>query len=114
MRARSVVFSIFEVGVLLLAGALPACAKTPPEAKSAPAASSGENAPSKSSGSREGVSDGFDKEAPPGVDLGRLDDFQKKVFFRVVNAEPAICGAAQSLIQSAKKDPHCRRSFNAV
>ena len=118
MRARSVVFSILEVCVLLLAGTVPACAKTPPEAKSAPAASSGESAPSNSGskpgGGREGVSDGVDKEPPPGIELGRLDDFQKKVFFRIVNGEAAICGAAQSLIQSAKKDSHCRRSYNAV
>jgi protein-disulfide isomerase len=111
MRAASVVISVFEIGVLLIAGTLPACAKTPPEARSAPAAST-EGAPPAKSGA--GAADGFDKDPPPGVDLGRLDDFQKKVFFRIVNAEPAICGSAQSLIQSAKKDPHCRRSLSAV
>jgi len=113
MRAPSVVISVFEVGVLLMAGAAPACAKTPPEARSASAsapAASSEGPPSKSGGGPDGV----DKEPPPGIDLGRLDDFQKKVFFRIVNGESAICGSAQSLIQSAKKDPHCRRSFSAV
>ena len=57
---------------------------------------------------------GQDTTPPPGLDISRLDDFQKKVFFRVVNTEPSICGQAQSLLQSAKKDPNCRRSFNAV
>jgi protein-disulfide isomerase len=49
---------------------------------------------------------------PPGVDLSKLDDFSKKVFFRIANSEPSICGQAQSLIVSAKKD--CGRSLNAL
>ena len=108
MRAATVVISVFEAGLLLSVCALPACAKTPPEAKSAPAAP--EAAPS-GGGSAAG---GQDNTPPPGLDISRLDDFQKKVFFRVVNTEPSICGQAQSLLQSAKKDPNCRRSFNAV
>lgn len=90
--------------------ALPACAKTPSEAKSAPAAT-----PATPEGSPPGGSaPGQDTTPPPGLDISRLDDFQKRVFFRVVNTEPAICGQAQSLLQSAKKDPNCRRSYNAV
>src|SRR6185295_1487370 len=106
MRMPSVVISLFEAGLLLSIGAVTACAKTPPEARSAPAAS-GEAAP-------KGGGGGNDLEAPPGIDLSRLDSFQRKVFFRIVNGEAAVCGKAQSLIQSAKKDPHCRRSYNAV
>jgi protein-disulfide isomerase len=112
MRSPSVVISVCEVGLLLLASAVPACAKTPPEVRAAPAASP-EAAPA-GSGPGAGAGGGIDTQPPPGVDLARLDDFQKKVFFRIVNAEPAICGQARSLIQSAKKDPNCRRSFNAV
>ena len=107
MRAATVVISVFEAGLLLGACALPACAKTPPEARSAPAASP-EAAPASPGGA------GQDTQPPPGLDVSRLDDFQKKVFFRIVNAEPSICGQAQSLLQSAKKDSSCRRSYNAV
>jgi protein-disulfide isomerase len=111
MRAATVLISVFEAGLLVSVCALPACAKTPPEAKSAPAATP-PAAPSPSgAGSAAG---GQDTTPPPGLDISRLDDFQKKVFFRIVNAEPSICGQAQSLLQSAKKDPNCRRSFNAV
>ena len=84
--------------------ALPACAKTPPEAQSAPAATP-EAAPAG------GGAAGQDTTPPPGLDISRLDEFQKKVFFRIVNSEPSICGQAQSLLQSAKKDPNCRRSL---
>ncbi|HVZ70800.1 MAG TPA: thioredoxin domain-containing protein [Polyangia bacterium] len=82
---------------------MPACAKTPPAAQSAPAAAAEGAAPAAA---------GTDTALPPGLDVSKLDDFQKKVFFRIVNAEPSICGQAQSLIASAKKD--CRRSFNAM
>ena len=107
MRAATVVISVFEAGLLLSVCALPACAKTPPEAKSAPAA------PPSPAGAGSAPA-GQDNTPPPGLDISRLDDFQKKVFFRVVNTEPSICGQAQSLLQSAKKDPNCRRSYNAV
>ncbi len=108
MRAATVVISVFEAGLMLGICALPACAKTQPEGQAhaapalAPAATPPAGAP------------GQDNQPPPGLDISRLDDFQKKVFFRIVNAEPSICGQAQSLLQSAKKDPNCRRSWNAV
>jgi protein-disulfide isomerase len=99
--------------LLLWAAAPPACAKSPPEAHSAPAASH-EAAPSGAGAPAGGGGGAQDTQPPPGVDVSKLDDFQKKVFFRIVNSEPAICGQAQSLLQSAKKDPSCRRSLNAV
>jgi protein-disulfide isomerase len=108
MRAATVVISVFEAGLMLGVCALPACAKTQPEGQAhaaaalTPAATPPAGAP------------GQDNQPPPGLDISRLDDFQKKVFFRIVNAEPSICGQAQSLLQSAKKDPNCRRSWNAV
>jgi hypothetical protein len=55
-----------------------------------------------------------DTTAPPGIDLGKLDDFERKVFFRVVNRESSACGKGHSLIYSAKKDNTCRASFYAV
>jgi protein-disulfide isomerase len=108
MRARSVVITLFEAGLLLALGAVSACAKTPPEARSAPAASAEGPAKPGTGGASN------DLEVPPGIDISKLDSFQRKVFFRIVNGEAAMCGKAQSLIQSAKKDPHCRRSYNAV
>lgn len=56
----------------------------------------------------------LDTAAPPGVDLSKLDDYARKVFFRVVNREPSSCGKGHSLIYSVKHDPGCRRSLYAV
>jgi thiol-disulfide isomerase/thioredoxin len=55
-----------------------------------------------------------DSSPPPGVDLGKLDEFERKVFFRVVNREASACGSGHSLLYSAKHDPSCRASFYAV
>jgi protein-disulfide isomerase len=94
-----------RAGAVLAMLAAPACAKTPPEANSAPAAEAPGAATPLAATSA-------DTTLPPGIDASKLDDFQKKVFFRIINSEPSICGQAQSLIASAKKD--CRRSFNAI
>ena len=109
MRSAKVVVSVLEVAALMLVGSLSACAKTQPEAHAAPAASQAPAASSESpaptpSGAGAPAAGAPDNQPPPGVDLSKLDDFQKKVFFRIVNTEPSICGQAQSLIQSAKKD----------
>ncbi len=83
----------------------PACAKSPPEAQSAPAAA----------GQAVAAAGAQDTTPPPGIDVSKLDDFQKKVFFRIVNSESSVCGQAQSLIASAKsRTPDCRRSWFAV
>jgi protein-disulfide isomerase len=84
-----------------------ACSKRAPDALEAPAAAAERQAATP-------VAEGPDMVPPPGVDISKLDDFQKKVFFRIVNTESSMCGQAQSLIQSAKKDASCRRSLNAV
>jgi protein-disulfide isomerase len=55
-----------------------------------------------------------DSTPPPGIDIGSLDEFERKVFFRVVNREPSACGKAQSLLASVKTDPSCRKSYYAV
>jgi protein-disulfide isomerase len=94
--------------LVLAACALPlgACKKTPPEVQSAPANPTAqprpENAPS------------GDTTPPPGVDMSQLDEFERKVFFRIVNKEPSACGKAHSLLQSVKTDPACRKSVYAV
>jgi protein-disulfide isomerase len=55
-----------------------------------------------------------DNSPPPGIDLSPLDEFERKVFFRVVNKEPSPCGKAHSLLHSIKNDPSCRKSYYAV
>jgi protein-disulfide isomerase len=89
---------------ILLAVAMGACSKNTPEtAQAAPPptpAASGE-APA-------------DNTPPPGIDLSPLDEFERKVFFRVVNKEPSPCGKAHSLLHSIKNDPSCRKSYYAV
>jgi len=102
MRTAPLVWSPVRALVVVALLSSPACAKTPPEAQSAPAAS----------GATPAAATAQDQALPPGIDASKLDDFQKKVFFRIINSEPSICGQAQSLIASAKKD--CRRSFNAI
>ena len=94
--------TLAAVGLQML---LAACSKHPPEALETPAAAA---EPPAGGGAPQ------DTVPPPGVDIAKFDDLQKKVFFRIVNSEPSICGQAQSLIQSAKKDASCRRSLNGV
>ena len=90
------------IGCLGLFGG-PACAKTPAEA------------PSGRGLGRQDRRDGSDNTPPPGVDISKLDDFGKKVFFRIGNSEPSVCGQAQSLLASAKaKQGGCARSVNAL
>jgi thiol-disulfide isomerase/thioredoxin len=55
-----------------------------------------------------------DRTPPPGLDISKLDDFERKVFFRIVNHEGSACGRGHSLLHSAKHDPACRASFYAV
>jgi protein-disulfide isomerase len=85
-------------GALLVCVSAPACAKAPAEVRPS------EPTP---------VAAGADETAlPPGVDLSKLDDFGRKVFFRIANSEASVCGQAESLLVSAKKD--CGRSLNAL
>jgi protein-disulfide isomerase len=55
-----------------------------------------------------------DTSPPPGVDLSKLDEYERKIFFRVVNREPSSCGKGHSLLYSVKNDPGCKRSVYAV
>ena len=88
------------VGALVVCISAPACAKAPAQPGPAANATSAPKA------------DGEETTLPPGVDLSKLDDFSKKVFFRIANSESSVCGQAESLIASAKKD--CGRSVNAL
>lgn len=55
-----------------------------------------------------------DTTAPSGVDLSKLDEFERKVFFRVANKESSVCGKAHSLMFSAKNDGSCRKARYAL
>ena len=64
--------------------------------------------------SRAPTATGEDATPPTGIDIANLDDFERKVFFRIVNHEASACGRGHSLLYSAKHDPSCRASFYAV
>jgi protein-disulfide isomerase len=109
MRPAKTLSLLTGAVALVAAVGFRACAKAPPPESSASAAQAPAPQPAAGGGAAQ------DTTPPPGVDISKLDEFQKKVFFRIGNSETSICGQAQSLIQSAKaaKDP-CRRSLNAL
>jgi protein-disulfide isomerase len=95
-----------KAALILVAALAGACSKSAPAARAAttiPAASPAAAATT-----------GDDTTPPAGIDLSPLDEFEKKVFFRVVNKEPSACGKAHSLLFSVKNDPGCRKSYYAV
>jgi protein-disulfide isomerase len=85
--------------------ALPACAKSDAQAHAATQVAA-DKTPQPAPAN--------DTTPPPGVDLSKLDDFGKKVFFRIANSEGSVCGQAQSLLKSAREDKGCRRSVSAL
>jgi protein-disulfide isomerase len=62
----------------------------------------------------EGKEAGLDTTPPAGIDISKLDDYERKVFFRVLNHESSACGKGHSLIHSIKQDPGCKRSVHAA
>jgi 2-hydroxychromene-2-carboxylate isomerase len=95
--------------VLLVVAALGiGCTKNAPDARAATGAAVAPASP------QAAATTGDDTTPPPGVDLSQLDEFERKVFYRVVNKEPSACGKAHSLLFSVKNDPGCRKSFYAV
>jgi protein-disulfide isomerase len=95
--------------VLIAVAALQAaCSKNSPDARAAT------SAPTVQPAAAPAPSAAADNTPPPGIDLSPLDEFERKVFFRVVNKEPSACGKAHSLIASLKNDPGCRKSFYAA
>ncbi len=100
MRRRS--SSVFLIGAIAVGVGSSACAKSSAQPP-APAVSPGNASPAAK-----------DK-APPGVDISKLDDFGRKVFFRIGNNEASICGEGQSLLASANAAKGgCARSVNAL
>jgi protein-disulfide isomerase len=84
------------------------CAKKSAEVPSSAAAAPGAEPAAKSGEAKD------DTTPPPGVDLSKLDDFERKVFFRVMNKESSACGKAHSLLQSVRTDRGCRKSLYAA
>src|SRR5262245_27606710 len=93
--ARAAAIAVAVAGCWSLA----ACAKTPAAAHPA------EAAPAAKAGDKDSQT------PPPGVDISKLDELGKKIFFRIGNSESSVCGDAQSLINSVKT---CRRSVAAL
>ena len=121
LRGLALRVGLLVVATTAAAGLSVSCAKSPPEVHSAPAASAaagGGADKSPAAGDKKAAPGGAgaadDATPPPGVDLSKLDEMARKIFFRVVNSEASVCGKAQSLLASAKKDETCRRSLNAV
>jgi protein-disulfide isomerase len=49
-----------------------------------------------------------------GVDLGRLSESQRTVFFQILNTEPSACDQPHSLAKSVRDDAKCRDSLVAA
>lgn len=62
----------------------------------------------------EGKEAGIDTALPAGIDISKLGDYERKVFFRVLNHESSACGKGHSLIHSIKQDSGCKRSVHAA
>jgi protein-disulfide isomerase len=95
-------------GALIVAGCSRNSTDLPAPASAAPAGEQGKPA------SNDKKAESSDSTPPPGVDLSKLDDFERKVFFRVLNKESSACGKAHSLLQSVRTDRSCRKSLYAA
>jgi protein-disulfide isomerase len=63
---------------------------------------------------KSGQPSGQEGSLPAGIDVGKLDAPQRKVFDQVVGREPSACGKGHSLLHSVQHDGACRASFYAV
>jgi hypothetical protein len=105
-RSRELSRSVLVIGVLVVAGA---CSKRASQSQTT-SANSAPAAATDKAGKPSAEGDSF----PAGIDLGKLDEFKRKVFDQVVNREPSLCGKGHSLLYSVKHDSSCRASFYAV
>jgi protein-disulfide isomerase len=97
-----------KAALIALAALGGACTKNSTDATAATVPATPSASPQAAAGSAD------DSTPPPGIDMSPLDEFERKVFFRVVNKEPSACGKAHSLLFSVKNDPGCYKSFYAV
>lgn len=105
-RSRGLSRSVLVISVLVAAGA---CSKRASQSQATSANSAPAGVTDKA-GEPSAEGDSF----PAGIDLGKLDEFKRKVFDQVVNREPSVCGKGHSLLYSVKHDSSCRASFYAV
>jgi predicted DsbA family dithiol-disulfide isomerase len=108
--SRGFLRSVLVIGVLVVAGA---CSKRSSQSQATPANSAPATNPAAVAGKASQPSPGADS-LPAGIELGKLDEFKRKVFDQVVNREPSACGKGHSLLYSVKHDSSCRASFYAV
>lgn len=102
--------SVLAIGVLAVASA---CSKraAQPQPTSVNSAPSARPAAPKDEGSKAAAQG---QNLATGIDLGRLDALERKVFDQVVGREPSACGKGHSLLHSIEHDKSCRASFYAV
>jgi protein-disulfide isomerase len=101
----------------LMAAGLPAagaCAKKSGEVSGEVSREVSARVPASAGAAPMAADKGQDSTPAPGVDLTKLDEFERKVFFRVVNKESSACGKAHSLLHSVKTDKGCRKSLYAA
>jgi protein-disulfide isomerase len=98
--------------ITTLTVALGACSKNKPEMIQGAMAAPAPTAPAPGKGAPAATDN--DETPPTGIDVGKFDDYQRKVFFRVANRESSVCGKGHSLIYSVKHDPSCKKSFYAI
>jgi glutaredoxin len=57
---------------------------------------------------------GAGESLPAGIELGKLNELERKLFDQVIDREPSACGKGHSLRHSVAHDSACRASFYAV
>ncbi len=96
------------VAALLVFGCSKNKAEMPATASAAPGETEGQK------GAAKGDKGADDATPLPGVDLTKLDEFERKVFFRIVNKETSACGKGHSLSVSVRTEKGCRKSLYAA
>jgi len=100
--------------LLISLGAIsPACTRKSVEVSGAQASAPSAAIPGEAAAAPAGAAK-EDTEAPAGLDISKLDELERKVFFRIVNHEASVCGKGHSLIFSVKNDKSCRKSHYAI
>ncbi len=105
-ESRGLLRNVLVVGVLVVAGA---CSK-----RAAQSQTTSPNSAPAAVADKAGKPSATGDSSSAGIDLGKLDDFKRKVFDQVVNREPSACGKGHSLLYSVQHDGSCRASFYAV
>ena len=111
-----------QVALTAAAVALTACspACTPPEAKNPETTKSSAAVKESAEGEDDGAKAKTPKVPPgemimeaKGVDLSKLSESQRSVFFQIINSEPSACDKPHSMAKSLRDDDKCRDSLIA-